>query len=1062
MKSCKKIISLILSLATVIATLSVLTVMPVNAVAGDVWTLNHTQTSWEYYYNNTISHDTTTQQFSINGNKNKDMGEIAVLLSNDYTTGDGALKSNTRYKIKFNLGVGASQSLSDLYVAVGLGTSSSGTWINKTDTTTHIYDGSKGDLAAVATQVEWNQWSKWDIEIIYDTNEITGNAYFVLAGTVTDTAYTYLKNITVTEVGTYKEYPVVDSVTQETLGTVKGFVNDDAYDLIAASEFNKQGYQFSVEPAFIEEATEQLVVTYSAKATLETRQEIDFGNSYGGHVDSGYHYFSAEANYAKVTLNNGNVKFDGSTSKENHFGQRAVLLANDYTNSGLTAGYTYRITLKLSTYTQWTPLTDLNAEIRCGNDIWDNTFKSYAQFISGEELQGMVTGYEANSNGSVIFTISMNVTLPEESKWASGSYKNILFSLYGGEAWISYVKIEDTATFDVVDEAGNKLGVAHGLAGDKAIDIIPDSLFGSDYTYTASPEVITENGGTITINKALNKNIVQKINVNNGNFGSNWMYLGSRLSVNGDNLKGTNVCYSAQIGNVAVAFTNDLSNTGLEAGEKYRLYFEFSTTHDISLFEAMVGYGTDVWNVTAIKSYNNSELSDCFVNSGTYSDSSNFYFVALDVTLPTGIADNQKVLFLSLYGNGSNGVNYYLKNMYVYKQSSVNLSTYDETVSTTVKGFEGDAIDGVISADGSAKFINITDKFGSVDKNVYGNVIYRGDANADFAINSSDLTVSKKYLLGVTGENDCDTFGADANGNGNIDILDLVHLKKKLAGFYDDDVNLPSTLTYNDYALAWNCEFSDITGDEGKLDSISGVAEIDGVKYVTVGDKNCVNIENGVLNISPKYNYGNMLAANAFSTQSTMNFAYGYFEIRAKLSYSSANHPAIWFKSDGKLNNSLDSGMFEYDLIETFGSTTGFNHNIHYWDSNGNDNNANHVTNRSHAFESNAEAAKYHTYGFEWYYDTQATSSKITLYVDGQKQGTLSASDIDTDKDFSSPIYLILQNHPITGAYYNTNNSWISKDASVAVESDFPMDMCIDYIRLYQSKSNTGNVLTKK
>lgn len=1062
MKSCKKIISLILSLAMVIATLSVLTVMPVNAEAGDVWTLNHTQTDWHYYNPDSITHDTASQQFSINGNKNNSMGEIAVLLSNDYNTGDGALKSNTRYKIKFNLGVGNYQSLSDLYVAVGLGTSSSGTWINKTDTTTHIYDGSNGDLAAVATQAEWGQWSKWNIEIIYDTNEITDNAYFVLAGTVKDTATTYLKNITVTEVGTYKEYPVVDSETKETLGTVKGFVNDDAYDLISNSEFNKQGYGFSVEPGFIEVTTEQLVVTYSAKATLETRQEIDFGGSYGGHVDSGYHYISADADYAKVTLNNGSVKFDGSTSKENHFGQRAVLLANDYTNSGLSGGYTYRITLKLKTYTQWTPLTNLNAEIRCGKDIWDDTFKSYAQLISGEELHDMVTGYETNSNGSVVFTISMNVTLPEESKWASDSYKNILFSLYGGEAWITYVKIEDTATFDVVDEDGNKLGVAHGLVGDKAIDIIPDSVFGSDYTYTASPEVITENGGTITINKVLNENIVEKINVNNGIFGSNWMYLGSRLSISGDHLKGTNVCYSAQIGNVAVAFTNDLSKTGLQAGEKYRLYFEFSTTHDIGLFEAMVGYGTDVWSVTAIKSYNNSELSDCFVNNGTYSDGSKFYFVALDVTLPTGIADNQKVLFLSLYGRGNVGVNYYLKNMYVYRQTTVNYSTYDETVSATVKGFEGDVIDGAITADGSAKFINKTDKFGSVDKNVYSNVIYRGDANADFAINSSDLAVSKKYLLGVTGENDCDTFGVDANGNGNIDVLDLVHLKKKLSGFYADDVNLPSTLTYNDYALAWNCEFSDITGDEGKLDSISGVAEIDGVNYVTVGDKNCVNIENGVLNISPKYNYGNMLAANAFSTQSTMNFAYGYFEIRAKLSYSSANHPAIWFKSNGKLNNSLDSGMFEYDLIETFGSTTGFNHNIHYWDSNGNDNNANHVTNRSHAFESNAEAAKYHTYGFEWYYDTQATSSKITLYVDGQKQGTLSASDINVDKDFSSPMYFILQNHPITQAYYNTNGSWISKDASVAGESDFPMDMCIDYIRLYQSKSNTGNVLTTK
>ena len=144
-----------------------------------------------------------------------------------------------------------------------------------------------------------------------------------------------------------------------------------------------------------------------------------------------------------------------------------------------------------------------------------------------------------------------------------------------------------------------------------------------------------------------------------------------------------------------------------------------------------------------------------------------------------------------------------------------------------------------------------------------------------------------------------------------------------------------------------------------------------------------------------------------------------------------------------------------------FGSNTVFKSNIHYWDSNGVDHNANAVT-RGYTFESKAEAAKYHTYGFEWYYDTEAKCSKITLYVDGQKQGTLSASDINVDKDFSSPMYFILQNHPITEAYYYTNGSWISKDASVAGESDFPMDMCIDYIRLYQSKSNTGNVLTTK
>ena len=81
-----------------------------------------------------------------------------------------------------------------------------------------------------------------------------------------------------------------------------------------------------------------------------------------------------------------------------------------------------------------------------------------------------------------------------------------------------------------------------------------------------------------------------------------------------------------------------------------------------------------------------------------------------------------------------------------------------------------------------------------------------------------------------------------------------------------------------------------------------------------------------------------------------------------------------------------------------------------------------------------------------------------TLYVDGVKHGTLSAADInhrwyqDVPEDFNRPMYLILQNQIISEAYAEANSSWLAGRG--ATSSDFPMDMSVDYIRIYQSVSN--------
>ena len=57
-------------------------------------------------------------------------------------------------------------------------------------------------------------------------------------------------------------------------------------------------------------------------------------------------------------------------------------------------------------------------------------------------------------------------------------------------------------------------------------------------------------------------------------------------------------------------------------------------------------------------------------------------------------------------------------------------------------------------------------------------------------------------------------------------------------------------------------------------------------------------------------------------------------------------------------------------------------------------------------------------------------------------------------------MYLILSNQIITEAYAEANSDWLAGRGATA--EDFPMDMSVDYIRLYQSASNTGNVLVTK
>lgn len=1068
MKSVKKILSLILSLALIFGVMAVIPTTTVSAAAGDVFEVTGIPDSWKWYTSSYVTRESNGAQFGVKTNKGKGLDNYGILACNSQSA--DIIKANTTYKIEFD--ISSWYTLAKLQVDIDTGTA---LWSRTKSVTTF------SDLASKASNISGNaSSSKLSAHLTFVVTtpaSISGNQHFVIgiipkdSNTTSSAANLRFFNIKITELGTYT---VVDE-NSNVLDTVTGLPGDDALTLVNASAANKDGVEIeTVTPATIAADTTKIVVTYKKAEVKEI--VVDFGETYGGSSESETWAYIEKSDNGTLKLQDGVVSTKTTANKGTTFGYRAVLLANSRSNSGLQAGSTYHVTLKLKTFPQWTPLSSLSAEMRFGGNIYNDhiTDSTGADLSVPLDLASMVTDYTASSTGSVMFTLSTYITMPE-SGWASSTARNMLLSIYGGEWYLDEVTITLASEISVVDEDGNSLGTVAGIEGVKTETLIPDSLKpDSDYVYTASPEIVEDILTPIVLTKALKENIAEKILFNSddykGHGDTTTHYYSSKFYKDGG-LKGVDIHKGATFGDRAVILANNRGEQNVVAGNTYRVKFQLRTTAtQLSNYRIDVAFSdTSVWNTNnAIAcTYSGTEIEPLIksiTTGNTYK-----YVIEIDVTVPEN--ENLKNVCLSVCGIDA-AVTYWLDNAYIIAQSEANISTYNEEYFATVKGFEGDAIGEAISTDGAAKFVNIEDAFGSKTVSVKSNsLIYRGDANADGLINATDLTLLRRYLLEVAKEDEYDTFGINASygaeyGNDKaVDIRDLVRLSKIIVGYYDGP-NLPETLTYNDYALAWNYEFDATSVDENVIGSTSGVHEIEGLNYVTVGDKNCVNVANGVLNISPKYNYGNMLASNPFSTQNTMNFAYGYFEIRAKLSYSAANLPAIWFKTDGGLSNKGDGDALEYDLLETFGNTSLFKHNVHYWDAEGNTYNANNTANREYAFESVAAAAQYHTYGFEWYYDEADACSYITLYVDGVKQGTLSANDInhrwyqDVPEDFDRPMYLILSNQIITQAYAEANSSWLAGRGATA--EDFPMDMCVDYIRLYQSESNTGNVLVTK
>ena len=206
----------------------------------------------------------------------------------------------------------------------------------------------------------------------------------------------------------------------------------------------------------------------------------------------------------------------------------------------------------------------------------------------------------------------------------------------------------------------------------------------------------------------------------------------------------------------------------------------------------------------------------------------------------------------------------------------------------------------------------------------------------------------------------------------------------------------------SDYNLVWSDEFNGSSLDTGKWQRQSEVADAyDGGKLYRDNTDSNSYIENGKLVIKGTKEGINYRSAKLI-TMDSMNFQYGYFEIKAKLPKGKGMWPGFW--TNTKFG---DKAFSEIDVMEMFGQSDTIHSTVHRWwmvdSGNGHEQLNCYVPSQRFYTLKNNELFNddFHTIGCEW------TDEYIAFYLDGIKytEVDITAENMDV---FHQPLYLII------------------------------------------------------
>lgn len=344
------------------------------------------------------------------------------------------------------------------------------------------------------------------------------------------------------------------------------------------------------------------------------------------------------------------------------------------------------------------------------------------------------------------------------------------------------------------------------------------------------------------------------------------------------------------------------------------------------------------------------------------------------------------------------------------------------------------------------------------------------DINGDRSTNICDLVfVTRRHNSGKN------TIHLDSDNE--TTSFDISILRKALIGDTDYE-NKPIRFTpYNNitnkYDYVWGDEFEENYLNSDKWSIYPKMGSNPSGGFICDKDEKVIGVENGRLRLTAyKDDEGIYHAPTSVVTRDTMNFTYGYVEIRAKLSLQTGVWSSFWAltvsdsASIGRLATPKCENTAEVDMFEVF-NTNQVCGGIIKWAEN-----EWYPKSKDGLQRVVLTDKEYHVFGYEW------SPSEIAMYCDGvlyarfditenwtnpgeygkAKEGWTYYNVDETGYDmscFNDPQYLIFNNHLFYEGVSNAN-PYINISNPYFKSADY----LIDYCRVYQ-KPGVGDIVTK-
>jgi beta-glucanase (GH16 family) len=188
----------------------------------------------------------------------------------------------------------------------------------------------------------------------------------------------------------------------------------------------------------------------------------------------------------------------------------------------------------------------------------------------------------------------------------------------------------------------------------------------------------------------------------------------------------------------------------------------------------------------------------------------------------------------------------------------------------------------------------------------------------------------------------------------------------------------------------------------------------------------------------------NYSLSEGLTTWGTMNYKYGYLEMRAKIPFRHGAWPSFWEQSCTIFQTT--PWMSEIDIFEVFSSKKTLCSALHKW---GYGTHCS-VGGVSYSFENFENLNdEYHVYGLEW------DEKELNFYVDDIKFGTIPIDPVNGNFGYEKidgtsgfhDFHFVIMNNEI----FSPASKFQPEGAVLTDEDEMPIDYYIDWIRLYQN-----------